>query len=215
MNDCANDELPKEIGHLVHLTYLYLDNTSIRELPESIRNLRNLLYLKFDHVYGILPNDLNRVQNLQYLHGASEWMVKDLPSLSPTVIHLQINNIREVEEMEAIYGCLGILKESLLTFTCKINIEVFRENKVHVNLEKLAGFQRLWSLDLYSRLTVDCAIQFPPNLVSLTLQLSFISEDVDLMEVLGRLSKLKCLRLLSDSYLGTQLSCTGTAFPQL
>ncbi|KAL8162148.1 hypothetical protein V2J09_013637 [Rumex salicifolius] len=42
-----------------------------------------------------------------------------------------------------------------------------------------------------------------------------IREGVNLMEVLGQLSKLKFLHLGHKVYLGTQLSFAGTAFPQL
>ncbi|KAL8162139.1 hypothetical protein V2J09_013628 [Rumex salicifolius] len=47
INGGISNRLPKKIGNLVHLTYLSLVLDKIEELPESIRNLRNLIYFVY------------------------------------------------------------------------------------------------------------------------------------------------------------------------
>ncbi|KAL8162168.1 hypothetical protein V2J09_013657 [Rumex salicifolius] len=51
--------------------------------------------------------------------GAGKWMKKDLLVLSPTVRDLHLYNITEMEEVEGIYKCLSLLKDSLHTFSCR------------------------------------------------------------------------------------------------
>ncbi|KAL8162181.1 hypothetical protein V2J09_013670 [Rumex salicifolius] len=242
--------LPKKIGNLVHLTYLSLVRDIVVErfeLPESIRNLRNLIYFvcRVIPLGGVLvPNDLvENMKNLRVLElvpsdqlpmylmssrlglsseqhknlhtfkcSAGKWMKKDLPVLSPTVRDLQLYNISEIEEVEAIYQCLSFLKGSLHTFTCHIDLD---EEAVVFDLEKLRDCESLCNLYLAGQLANNRSFQFPPNLVSLRLSDSGIREGVNLMEVLGQLSKLKFLKLGCYAYLGTQLCCAGTAFPQL
>ncbi|KAL8152294.1 hypothetical protein V2J09_010054 [Rumex salicifolius] len=248
--------LPKKIGNLVHLTYLeiYVNvfYSRIVELPESIRNLRNLIVCRvipvgprnFESGVLVVPNDLvENMKNLRVLElgprdlspmylkssrlglsserhknlhtfkcGAGKWMKKDLPVLSPTVRDLQLYNIEEIEEVEAIYQCPSFLKGSLHTFTCHMDSD---EEAVVFDLEKLRDCESLCNLYLHGELVNNRSFQFPPNLVSLRLCDSGIREGVNLMEVLGKLSKLKFLHLECFAYLGTQLSCAGTAFPQL
>ncbi|KAL8162166.1 hypothetical protein V2J09_013655, partial [Rumex salicifolius] len=228
INSGAINRLPKKIGNLVHLTYLCVD-TRINELPESIRNLRNLIYfvccfVQFGRV--LVPNDLvENMKNLRVLElpthlkssrlglsserhknlhsfkcGAGKWMKKDLPVLSPTVRDLHLYIITEIEEVEAIYQC-----PSFIHSHGEAIIVVF-------DLEKLRDCESLCNLRLYGQLAYNRSFQFPPNLLNLYL---FYREGVNLMEVLGQLSKLKFLQLGPNAYLGTQLSCAGTTFPQL
>ncbi|KAL8162167.1 hypothetical protein V2J09_013656 [Rumex salicifolius] len=261
INRGVNYRLPKKIGNLVHLTYLSLVLDKIEELPESIRNLRNLIYFvcrfipfaeqkmkniieNMDLFEVLVPNNLvENMKNLRVLElvpndelpnrylkssrlglsserhknlhsfkcGAGKWMKKDLPMLSPTVRDLELSNIKKMEEMEEIYKCLSLLKGSLHTFTCRF----FAEAAAVFNPEKLRDCESLCNLRLDGQLANNGSFQFPPNLVSLCLFYSQIREGVNLMEVLGQLSKLKFLRLGCSTYLGTQLSCAGTAFPQL
>ncbi|KAL8162169.1 hypothetical protein V2J09_013658 [Rumex salicifolius] len=220
-------ELPESIRNLRNLIYFvcrlrnnyyYIpcDFKVPNDLVENMKNLRVLelpMYMKSGSC-SRLGLSSERHKNLHtFKCGADKWMKKELPVLSPTVRDLTLSNITEIEEVEAIYQCPSFLKGSLHTFTCHIEEE--EVEAVVFDLEKLRDCESLCNLHLEGRLANNRSFQFPPNLLSLCLGYSRIREGVNLMEVLGQLSKLKFLQLECNCYLGTQLSCAGTAFPQL
>ncbi|KAL8162135.1 LOW QUALITY PROTEIN: hypothetical protein V2J09_013624 [Rumex salicifolius] len=246
-------KFPKDMGNLIHLTYLSVVDTEIRELPASIRNLRNLMYLQYHADEGkivAIPNDLVRnMKNLRLLElpiklergicrrksrlglgrerhknlhtsrcGAGTWMTKDLPTLSSTLLSLEIYDITEIEEMEALYHCLCFLKGSVHKLTIRLNRDWLMAHKSDV-LEKLIDFQSLWSLDLQARLTTNCIIQFPPNLEQGRNSAEHLQEQrrkrcraspgTKEGMVHNRAQNLQHLQY-SRAYMGTRLSCAGT-----
>ncbi|PON78352.1 NB-ARC domain, LRR domain containing protein [Parasponia andersonii] len=70
--DAPLDNLPCEVGNLLHLKYLNLNGTKVKTLPKSIANLHNLQALNlFDTLVEELPIEVNKLRNLQHL--LAEW----------------------------------------------------------------------------------------------------------------------------------------------
>ena len=64
-------EIPKEIGKLINLKYLYLrDNQLTGEIPKEIGKLINLqgLYLHCNQLTGEIPKEIGKLTNLKYLY---------------------------------------------------------------------------------------------------------------------------------------------------
>ncbi|XP_063309054.1 leucine-rich repeat and death domain-containing protein 1-like [Pelobates fuscus] len=71
--------IPKQIGHLIHLTALYLDTNDLREIPLDIGTLKNLRTLALSNNFlDFLPPELAQLNKLQSLHLANN-NFKDFP----------------------------------------------------------------------------------------------------------------------------------------
>ncbi|KAL3577363.1 hypothetical protein D5086_022646 [Populus alba] len=67
---CPIDEIPKELGNLLHLKYLSLRETLVSNLPKSIGKLQNLEFLDLSYsLVERLPVEVNRFPKLRYLLG--------------------------------------------------------------------------------------------------------------------------------------------------
>ncbi|OCT75054.1 leucine-rich repeat protein soc-2 homolog [Xenopus laevis] len=64
--------VPKEIGHLMNLTALYIDSNNLQEIPPEVGMLKNLKRLVLsNNALSILPLELGMLQNLQSIHLAN------------------------------------------------------------------------------------------------------------------------------------------------
>eukprot|EP01028_Stygiella_incarcerata_P012265 TRINITY_DN742_c0_g1_i2.p1 TRINITY_DN742_c0_g1~~TRINITY_DN742_c0_g1_i2.p1 ORF type:complete len:971 (+),score=185.39 TRINITY_DN742_c0_g1_i2:925-3837(+) len=102
-------EIPKEIGHLSNLTYLYLlENKLSGELPEEIGQLANLVHLELalNNLSGILPPQICNLTKLEQLIVAGNAFRGNIPSC-----------IGELENLVELYlslnGFDGLIPSSL------------------------------------------------------------------------------------------------------
>ncbi|KAK9923097.1 hypothetical protein M0R45_031531 [Rubus argutus] len=73
------EEVPKEIGGLVHLRYLDLSqNQGLKKLPDTVCNLINLQTLRLEDCGSLeeLPEDMGKLTNLRHLHVWRCWELK-------------------------------------------------------------------------------------------------------------------------------------------
>ncbi|KAK9929990.1 hypothetical protein M0R45_027052 [Rubus argutus] len=88
LRDNDIEEVPEEIGDLMHLRYIDLSsNRMLRELPDSVCNLYNLQTLRLDGCGNLakLPDNMGKLINLKHLHvdgcGALRYLPKGIGSI--------------------------------------------------------------------------------------------------------------------------------------
>uniref|UniRef100_A0A8C5QFH7 Disease resistance R13L4/SHOC-2-like LRR domain-containing protein n=1 Tax=Leptobrachium leishanense TaxID=445787 RepID=A0A8C5QFH7_9ANUR len=112
------DHVPREIGHLVHLTALYLDTNDLEEIPSDIGTLRNLRRLALSNNFlNVLPSELAQLENLQSLHLANN-SFRDFPSVLCHCSNLRFLDLSDnkITTIPASIGRLGKLETFLLLF---------------------------------------------------------------------------------------------------
>ncbi|WJZ94671.1 hypothetical protein VitviT2T_013510 [Vitis vinifera] len=90
-------ELPTSIGELNDLRYLNLTSTRIRELPIELKNLKNLMILRLDHLQSLetIPQDL--ISNLTSLKLFSMWNTNIFSGVETLLEELEsLNDISEI-----------------------------------------------------------------------------------------------------------------------
>ena len=70
MKNYKGKNLPKDIGHFVHLRFLSLENSNIFKVPSCLGNLRCLQTLDLRRAYGPtvrVPNVFKEIEQLRHL----------------------------------------------------------------------------------------------------------------------------------------------------
>ncbi|XP_044474265.1 putative disease resistance protein RGA3 [Mangifera indica] len=75
------EEIPKEVGKLMHLRYLNLSGLGMRKLPEALCGLYNLQTLDISRCVELeeLPQGMEKLINLRHLENDSTWSLKYIP----------------------------------------------------------------------------------------------------------------------------------------
>ncbi|KAK9678175.1 hypothetical protein RND81_11G193500 [Saponaria officinalis] len=234
--------LPREIGNLIHLTYLRIRSTNIRELHKSIGKLQNLLTLDYWDVFTdgevIVPNVLWKLKKLRHLYlpnemsgsiealklhtldnlitlwgvGGGRWMHKEMGKLSSNLRKLYIHRISDKDQLKAVLECTAMIENENL-YALALD---WYNSKIE-SLGALASKQSLRKLRLIGKSPDKlCSkhFQYPPNLEKLELYYTQL-EKPETMTHLGELVGLKVLRLSKDSYIGNKWTCDKTEFPVL
>ncbi|KAG6530849.1 disease resistance protein RGA2-like [Zingiber officinale] len=91
LRNCALEELPDNIGKLIHLRYLKLSyNYNIRRLPEALCNLYNLQSLILQNcALEELPNSIGKLIHLRYLDLTYNRNIQRLPESLCDLYNLQ------------------------------------------------------------------------------------------------------------------------------
>ncbi|XP_040366578.1 putative disease resistance protein RGA4 [Rosa chinensis] len=95
LSDNGIQELPEEIGELIHLRYLDLsENDGLEKLAHSLGNLYNLQTLRLTGCWGIraLPENMGNLINLRHLHTKRCDSLEYLPSGIGRLTSLQTLN---------------------------------------------------------------------------------------------------------------------------
>ncbi|KAK9678186.1 hypothetical protein RND81_11G194200 [Saponaria officinalis] len=234
--------LPREIGNLIHLTYLRIRSTNIRELPKSIGKLRNLLTLDYWDVFTdsevIVPNVLWKLKKLRHLYlpnemsaslealklyklddlitlwgvGAGKWMLKEMGKLSSNLHKLYIHRISDEDQLKAVLNWTAMMDNDDL-YALALGWHGFEIK----NLDAVASKTFLKKLRLIGKApdkSCSQGHQFPSNLGKLELYNTQL-EKPETMAHLGKLVCLKVLTLSNCSYIGSEWICRSDAFPIL
>ncbi|KAL6290038.1 hypothetical protein ACE6H2_007548 [Prunus campanulata] len=207
-------KLPNEIGNLVHLRFLSLKGSNIKQLPSSIANLICLqtLDLRFPAL-SIIPNVICKMEQLRHLYLPRYFRVSDKLHLT-TLCNLQTlvnascrdcdsNHLAQFTNLRKLCVVVpGRLKrlEEMFTST-RITFDHLRSLSV-VNLQRY--------VEVIARIVLSCryiyklhlegpTIELPndllhyPNLTKLSLAATFLKDDQ--MAILEKLPNLKNVHL--------------------
>ncbi|MCL7047528.1 hypothetical protein MKW94_024727 [Papaver nudicaule] len=234
--------LPKELGELVHLRYLSLEDTKLERLNTSyLRKLVNLQVLNLNRCGTTLTTDdkigsLHQLRHL-YLGGLSHI----ISSSSTAFNHLGIGNLTILQSLRIeaedwihggglanlrvlkklrIYGCLSAHSTEIsdaigqLVGLKSLMLQSQTSHGVPLTSISFASHMHLQNLLLKGELRGwTGTISFPPNLTKLILEESRIVTDP--MVILEKLPKLTFLHLGFNSYVGKEMVCSEGGFLSL
>ncbi|GLT77806.1 hypothetical protein SLA2020_493630 [Shorea laevis] len=231
--------LSKHLGKLPNLKYLGLRWTFLDSIPNSVGDLPRLETFDVKHTnISTLPGEFWKAKYLQYLHMNNICVDTSIPKAPQTngsltnlktLLGLVIRSKDSVAYLKAANGlrklgvtCYGesigeiVGWISMLTQLESLKLRSIDKSRKPSSLElgNLSQHYMLSQLYLFGKLPgeFNCGT-FPPNLESLTLAVSELSDDP--MEELGKLKSLKILRLHAHSYKGKTMKCGHGTFSKL
>ncbi|KAM3702449.1 hypothetical protein ACJW31_04G026400 [Castanea mollissima] len=218
------ESLPSSISNLLKLQTLDVKHTYISSLPPYIWKMKQLRHLYLSESYrsrfGPQPRGAS-LENLQTLWGAFVDEKSPVRDGLDTLINLKklgvacrcMSNQKDAMslQLKAVAEWIQKLKH-LQSLRLKSHDENNQPWDLHI--KPLSGHTNLSSVYLLGRLETPSIISaFPENLIELTLSASALIEDP--LKKLGKLPKLRILRLFSKSYVEKNMCCPQSSFPQL
>ncbi|GMH22744.1 hypothetical protein Nepgr_024587 [Nepenthes gracilis] len=234
--------LPKEIGNLIYLRFLSLNQTRITEIPSSISYLSCLetLNLCVQDVVVTLPNILWKLRRLKHLYFPSRILSQEVSTKQGYAIErgemLRLDGLQYLETLENIdmdrvelKGLLELRNMRKLLASCvskKENLDPFLKSSSIKRLSLkidgsfvsedpmiLSNCRALHSLDIDNKIQGPLRFEmFPENLVYIGLWYCYVENDP--MPVFEWLPHLKNLSL-HICYRGNEIKCSAGGFPQL
>ncbi|KAI5336012.1 hypothetical protein L3X38_026146 [Prunus dulcis] len=170
------EELPKEIGELIHLRHIDLSfNSILKKLPDTICGLYNLSTLRLVHCTNLtkLPENMGNLINLKHLYVEDCGLLESLPKGIGRLTSLQTLDVCSCggDKDEAFQ--IGDLRNLNLEGSLKIQLRGDATDKSEV--EKA----QLWDKKLFN-LTVDCGTNSVEILNALRPH-----PDLESLEILG------------------------------
>ncbi|KAL0376912.1 UNVERIFIED_CONTAM: putative disease resistance RPP8-like protein 2 [Sesamum calycinum] len=218
--DSLVEELPVSVCKLPCLQSLNLQVCEHIKLPNFIHKMRTLR-----HLY--LPSSIFTTggENLK-LDGLNELeTLIDFDSSKGDITNLlNMPKLRVLDGRISDEGSLSMIINHILSHQDQFrNIKLHIQGKCNVNQEKDGStlLRRLLMCRSLSVLDIQCPVSKLPayevqlyqNVIELNLRDTRIEEDP--MEILEKLPVLRNLGLLSDAYVGREMVCRATGFPQL
>ncbi|KAL0300017.1 UNVERIFIED_CONTAM: putative disease resistance protein, partial [Sesamum angustifolium] len=238
-----NGQLPKSVGKLILLKLLSIKDSLVKELPVSVCKLPYLqsLNLQVDSFIK-LPNFIHKMRTLRHLYlprrssiiGGENLKLDGLNELE-TLIEFDssqgdITNLLHMQKLRVLDGriwdeeSLSMIVDRILNHQDQFrDIKLLIQETCNVNQEKDGStlLRRLLMCRSLSFLDLQCPVSKLPayevqlyqNVIILKLSNSRIEEDP--MEILEKLPMLRNLHLWRDAYVGREIVCRATGFPQL
>ncbi|KAL0286035.1 UNVERIFIED_CONTAM: putative disease resistance RPP8-like protein 2 [Sesamum calycinum] len=195
-----NGQLPKGVGKLILLKLLSIKGSLVEELPVSVCKLPYLQSLNLqvrEHIK--LPNFIHKMRSLRHLY---------LPRISFTIggENLKLGGLNELETLIDFDSSKGDITNLL-------------------NMPKLRVLEgRIWDEESLSMI-IDHILNHQDQFrdIKLLIQRTCnVNQEKDgstllrrPMEILEKLPVLRNLGLLNDAYVGREMVCRATGFPQL
>ena len=226
--------LPNEIRELVHLRYLGLKGTGLQRLPSSINYFSNLQTL------DIRGSKVSRFSvQLWEMPGLRHLYLENTSIVGHPPVHVSAMHLQTLSRV-AIYGndwILGLLEK--LTNLRKLGIHGYFASQTEALSRCLVKLSNLQNLELKGtepilEPTMKLLLNQPsidklhlsgpleklphpqeiqPNLTKIILEESRLVQDI--FVTLEKLPNLKILKLLANSFLGKEMTCSVSGFPKL
>lgn len=219
--------LTENIGELIYLRYLGVRNTEVAKIPSSIGQL---LYLQSFDARGTkiteVPVSFWKIQSLKYVYVPcfSEEVPKNEITQNLQKLYMGFTLVYHHIRWGMLHQLLLQQQNMMVSLTIDVAKELLEKNKnrsihnsIPINIISLFAHKMgLQFLKLYGVIAESYLLSgedFPHSLTELTLKMSQLIKDP--MPGLGKLPRLKLLRLGIRSYQGTHLCCYGGHFPRL
>ncbi|ERN06525.1 disease resistance protein RPM1-like [Amborella trichopoda] len=232
------EHLPDEIGYLIHLRYIGLRYTGIKEVPRSLAKLRSLQTLDLEGFHGELPSGISEVDTLIYLSASHKLFRNGLR------VPNEIIRLTNLQILKFIRADSNIAKDlGNLTLLTKLYVQLQSSEdgeKLCESIKRMQSLRKLHvsSLGIHSLLQIE-TLEPPhdtlqklrlggplaggklPNciasllcLMRLTLYQTKLSQDP--FVILQTLPNLTFISLHTESYVGRSIAkCSAGGFPKL
>jgi Leucine-rich repeat (LRR) protein len=218
--------LPKDIGCLIHLRFLSLKDSIVRNVPSSMGNLRCLQTLDLRYRFGDddvrVPNVFKYMEQLRHLYLPRNYKVYEKLELGnlfhlQTLVNVWPKRIRLPTSFTfnrlRVLSVGSVYDESGRDIIEKLNVRSYFEGSPDI-IQIVSSCPHIYKLRLEDKIKKLPEVhQFSSNLAKLTLQGTQLEEDP--MATLEKLPNLKILRLLCRAFEGKNIVCSKTGFPQL
>ncbi|KAI4331305.1 hypothetical protein MLD38_029501 [Melastoma candidum] len=232
-------QLPKEVVNLALLQFLGLRSTVLDLIPSFIGDLPCLETLDLKHTnVTILPKAIWKSKSLRHLYlnevRIEEFLRKPSKGFLTSLLTLRGLYVGDKKAVaNGLNRLTGLRKlgltchKSALKAVCSWILSL--PNVQNLKLRSIDEFGKPWELEFDSleklqtlsslyllggvKSSVNLEGLFPMNIRKLTLSMCQLS--VDPMAALGQLPHLRILRLLSQSYRGSEMTCVRGGFNQL
>ncbi|OMO62369.1 Disease resistance protein [Corchorus capsularis] len=223
------DSIPESVGDLPHLETLDIKYTYIIKLPGTIWKAKKLQHLYMSEIYIDFsvekasqacvsmekPTDSESLGNLQILWGLiirkktpKRKLLQGVKKLKKLKLTCDEGSIDDIAAWISTLSNLESLKLRSIS-------ESSEPAKLELQVDMMTNFSKLKQLYLLGQLPkpIEVISKLPQGLEMLTLSVSRLEDDP--MEMLGKLEKLKVLRLYANSYTGKTMTCHPGGFPEL
>ncbi|MQL77706.1 hypothetical protein Taro_010118 [Colocasia esculenta] len=197
-------KLPKQIGLLVHLRFLGLEETCIDTLPSFIGMLRNLQTLRL----GTSRKNVNCMANLQTLGCiiAGNWMGRCLGEFTNLRIDKVIRMVAKFV-LAALVNCNVMHELDITPFSYGPNIRC--SDYLSTLVGRKSQMQRQLNRQQHQ------SLQFPSSLIQLILCIPNLLSEQEGLASLQCLPNLKILRLSENAYSGKVMVFSPQEFTKL
>ncbi|KAK9913617.1 hypothetical protein M0R45_037427 [Rubus argutus] len=170
------EEIPKEMGRLIHLRYIDLSESNMRELPDTMNSLYNLQTLRLVRCRRLRILDLGRLINLRHLYvdGCENLKLlrierlKSLQTLDTFYVQSCCYEGNKLEDLKNVNELQGHLSIHIMGFT-KSAKKAYLVNKAHLLHWRIVFQCRRWEMYPPVGREMLNGLQPHPGLESLTI----------------------------------------------
>ncbi|PON83963.1 LRR domain containing protein [Trema orientale] len=227
-------KLPKEIGKLIHLRLLSLDNSNVESIPSSIGNLSCLqtLNLAARMKRWEVPNVMWKLQQLRHLYLPMSYHVSgkclrltNVSNLQTLLVvptkYLDVNDFQQLTNLKKLGICVDknigriFHNPPSVRFNCVRSLHVHNEEEDMIDIiPVILSYPQIYKLELWSpiiKLPED--YQFSPNLMKLVLGDTYLKDDP--MSTIEKLPNLRVASIRRYCFKGNEMVCSKGGFPRL